>query len=82
MEEQMEILDRKELIQKIVEMTKCTEEEVAAYLRTGDKYIDSLPENIESIDGDEQLEYIFQNCELEIEKIEQISNAEFELLYK
>lgn len=78
----MDEITREELIEKIIEKTNCTEEEVTTYLKTGDEYVDSLPADADSIDGDEQLDYIYSNSDLDPETIEKISDAEFELLYK
>ena len=41
-----------------------------------------MPEEIKDVDGDDQLEYIYENTDLNPEVIEKLADAEFELLYK
>lgn len=74
-------LTREEIIVKLSKMAGVTEEEVKEYITKGDRYIDSLPEDIQSIDGDEQIEYIYENSNLDPSVIDRISEAEIELLY-
>ena len=42
---------------------------------------ESLKDEVKFIDGDEQLDYIYQNSDLDPDVIEKIAEAEFELLY-
>ena len=43
--------------------------------------MESLPEEIKDVDGDEQLEYIYENTDLDPEIMEKLADAEFEILY-
>ena len=75
-------ITREELVEKIVQMANVSEEDAKEYLAAGDDYVDSLPEDIKDIDGDDQLEYIYENTDLDPEIIERIADAEFEILYQ
>lgn len=74
-------MKRDELVEKLLEMTKVDEEDILEYLATGDEYLDTLPEDTKVIDGDDQLDYIYEHSNLDPNVIEKISDAEFELLY-
>ena len=41
----------------------------------------NVSEEIKDVDGDEQLEYIYENTDLDPEIIEKLEDAEFEILY-
>jgi len=45
-------------------------------------FVDGLPIDIDCIDGNEQLDYIFEKSNLDPEIMEKISEAEFELVYR
>lgn len=77
----MSELSREEIVMKLAEMAGVSEEDVNEYLNIGDEYIEGLPEDIKSIDGDEQIEYIYEKSDLDPEIIDRISEAEMELLY-
>lgn len=70
-----------EIITKLVEATNLAEDEIKEYLRASDEYLDTLPVDVTEIDGDEQLEYVYQHADLDPSKIEKIANAEFDLCY-
>lgn len=74
-------ITREELVEKLAEMANVTEEEAETYLTCGDDYVESLPEEIKDVDGDDQLQYIYENSDLDPEVIERLADAEFELLY-
>lgn len=75
-------ITREELVEKLAQMANVTEEEAERYLSAGDDYVESLPEEIKDVDGDEQLEYIYENTDLDPEVIERLADAEFEILYE
>jgi len=75
-------ITREELVEKLVQMANVTEDEAETYLSAGDDYVESLPEEIKDVDGDEQLEYIYENTDLDPEVIERLADAEFEILYE
>ena len=75
-------ITREELVEKLAQMAKVSEEEAEKYLTAGDDYVESLPDEIKDIDGDEQLDYIYENTDLDPEVIERLADAEFELLYE
>ena len=71
-------------IRDVIIMPEITrsEEDAEKYLSAGDDYVETLPEEIKDVDGDDQLEYIYENTDLNPEVIEKLADAEFELLYK
>ena len=75
-------ITREELVAKLAEMADVSEEVAEKYLTAGDDYVESLPEEIKDVDGDDQLEYIYENTDLDPEVIEKLADAEFELLYE
>ena len=75
-------ITRDELVEKLAQMTGVSEEDVEKYLSAGDDYVETLPEEIKDVDGDDQLEYIYENTDLDPEVIEKLADAEFELLYE
>lgn len=75
-------ITREELVEKLAQMAGVSEEDAEKYLSAGDDYVETLPEEIKDIDGDDQLEYIYENTDLNPEVIEKLADAEFELLYK
>ena len=75
-------MTREELVAKLAEMADVSEEVAEEYLTAGDDYVESLPEEIKDVDGDDQLEYIYENTDLDPEVIERLADAEFELLYE
>ena len=75
-------ITRDELVEKLAQMTGVSEEDVEKYLSAGDDYVETLPEEIKDVDGDDQLEYIYENTDLAPEVIEKLADAEFELLYE
>lgn len=75
-------MTREELVAKLAEMADVSEEVAEAYLTAGDDYVESLPDEIKDVDGDDQLEYIYENTDLDPEVIERLADAEFELLYE
>lgn len=74
-------LSREEIEEKLAEMAGVDVEDVQKYLSCGDDYVESLEDEVKFIDGDEQLDYIYENSDLDPEVIEKIAEAEFELLY-
>lgn len=74
-------LSREEIEVKLAEMAKVEVSDVQKYLTCGDDYIEGLEDEIKFIDGDEQLDYIYENSGLDASVIEAIAEAEFELLY-
>ena len=74
-------LSREEIEEKLAEMAGVDVEDVKEYLTCGDDYVESLEDEVKFIDGDEQLDYIYENSDLAPEVIEKIAEAEFELLY-
>lgn len=74
-------LSREEIEEKLAEMAGVDVEDVKEYLTCGDDYVESLEDEVKFIDGDEQLDYIYENSDLDPEVIEKIAEAEFELLY-
>lgn len=74
-------ITREELVEQLAKIAGVTEEQAEIYLSAGDDYVESLPEEIKDIDGDEQLDYIYQNTDLESEVIEKLADAEFEILF-
>ena len=74
-------LSREEIEERLAEMANVDVEDVQKYLTCGDEYIESLKDEVKFIDGDEQLDYIYQNSDLDPDVIEKIAEAEFELLY-
>lgn len=78
----MQEMTREDLIEEIASKAGVTAEEVETYLAAGDEYVENLPEDVQDIDGDDQLEYVYENTDLEPEVIEKIADAEFELLYE
>ena len=75
-------ITREELVEKLAQMANVSEEDAEKYLTAGDDYVESLPEEIKDVDGDEQLEYIYENTDLDPEIIERLADAEFEILYE
>ena len=75
-------MTREELVAKLAEMADVSEEVAEEYLTAGDDYVESLPDEIKDVDGDDQLEYIYENTDLDPEVIERLADAEFELLYE
>ena len=75
-------ITREELVEKLAQMANVSEEDAEKYLTVGDDYVESLPEEIKDVDGDEQLEYIYENTDLDPEIIERLADAEFEILYE
>lgn len=75
-------MTREELVAKLAEMADVSEEVAEEYLTAGDDYVESLPDEIKDVDGDDQLEYIYENTDLDPEVIEKLADAEFELLYE
>ena len=74
-------ITREELVEQLAKIAGVTEEQAEIYLSAGDDYVERLPEEIKDIDGDEQLDYIYQNTDLESEVIEKLADAEFEILF-
>lgn len=75
-------ITREELVEKLAQMAGVSEEDAEKYLTAGDDYVETLPEEIKDVDGDDQLEYIYENTDLDPEVIEKLADAEFELLYE
>ena len=48
-------ITRDELVEKLAQMTGVSEEDVEKYLSVGDDYVETLPEEIKDVDGDDQL---------------------------
>ena len=78
----MSDITREELVEKLAQMAGVSEEDAEKYLTAGDDYVETLPEEIKDVDGDDQLEYIYENTDLDPEVIEKLADAEFELLYE
>jgi len=74
-------ITREEFAEQLAQMADVSIEEAETYLSAGDDYVESLPEEIKDIDGDDQLEYIYENTDLDPEVIEKLADAEFEILY-
>lgn len=74
-------MTREELVEELAKRANVSEEDAEKYLTAGDDYVESLPEEIKDVDGDEQLEYIYENTDLDPEIIEKLADAEFEILY-
>ena len=74
-------MTREELVEELAKWANVSEEDAEKYLTAGDDYVESLPEEIKDVDGDEQLEYIYENMDLDPEIIEKLADAEFEILY-
>ena len=74
-------MTREELVEELAKWANVSEEDAEKYLTAGDDYVESLPEEIKDVDGDEQLEYIYENTDLDPEIIEKLADAEFEILY-
>lgn len=74
-------ITREEFAEQLAQMADVSIEEAETYLSAGDDYVESLPEEIKDIDGDDQLEYIYENTDLDPEIIEKLADAEFEILY-
>ena len=77
----MSEMTREELVEELAKWANVSEEDAEKYLTAGDDYVESLPEEIKAVDGDEQLEYIYENTDLDPEIIEKLADAEFEILY-
>lgn len=75
-------ITREELVEQLAQMTGVSAEEAEIYLKAGDEYVDGLPAEIKEVDGDDQLEYIYENTDLDSEIIEKLADAEFEILYQ
>ena len=77
----MQELSREETVEQLAQISNVSVEEVEKYLSCGDEYIDGVSEEVKFVDGDEQLDYIYQNSGLDPEVIEKIAEAEFVFLY-
>lgn len=61
---EMPEITREELVEQLAQMAGVSAEEAEIYLKAGDEYVDGLPAEIKEVDGDDQLEYIYENTDL------------------